>query len=728
MNWIPQEALPLSFSLREHQEAKAFGTLAALWRWRWLIAGLIAASLICAVPLILLLKRTYTADAVIRLDFGRDLPSLSARQPGGPVLDTIALVESEARLIRSRGMARRVVERLRLDQDPAFAPKEDLKARLVEHARTWLAAHISERAAASLLGPPPEPPDRSWLIDQTSASLLSELSVANDSRSYLITVAFTADEPDRAAMIANAFASEYLQSGIEASFDAAQRTSRWLAAQIQEARSGLADAEEAIAAFRQRSGFVEASAEGASLQQEQLRSVAAQLSAATLARISEETRLRRARDAVAAGQVPSAADLSGSPLIQRLVEAEAGAARELAHLSAAYGARHPSVSRATGNLEEAQLHLQAEVAKAIAGIENDVEAARFAESALQARKEEHERNLIEARTREARLRGLQMEAGLVRDRLKALTDSHEQARALSELKPVPAQIVMKAQPEALPSSPKPAAVLGLLAAGAGGLGIALALLLERRDVGFVSERQLTAETGLRCLGTVPRAARSMCVSDKLLRAEAARSIAAAIGLAGRGAGCKVVVVTSSVPKEGKSSFVKLLAQSSASSGHCVLVIDASPRAASRVKEEGYILEHFLESAASLKPPSERITVVRRASGLVEGQELFDTAAFDDMLQHARRRYDVILIEAPPVLLLPDSWLVGRSADAVLLLVRWHRTPRAAVASALQRLNERSTRVTGTVLARINLKAKWAHAQADAPSIYRKYRPFYLSVR
>jgi Mrp family chromosome partitioning ATPase len=231
MNWMPREALRIEQpSLRQNREAVAFNTLLVLWRRRWLLLGFVLVGLTVAVLALMKMEREYQSSAVIRLEFGADLPLLTTRQSSGSTVDAIAIVESEARVIRSDAMARRVISRLNLENDPAFVPKQGLMSRLLS---TLALAFPSE----------PLP-----LSDQIATRLLNGLSISNDSRSYLISITYTDGTPEVASAIANAFADEYLQSRIEANQETAQQTSAWLAGQIQEKRAALALSEKALLA------------------------------------------------------------------------------------------------------------------------------------------------------------------------------------------------------------------------------------------------------------------------------------------------------------------------------------------------------------------------------------------------------------------------------------------------------------------------------------------------
>ena len=174
-------------------EAVAFDTLRALWRDRLLILSFVGVGLLLALVASLLVERRYTAEALIHLDFGREDIAARTKGPPSASMDAAVLVESEARLIRSHGMARRVVSRLKLDENPSYTSR-GLVTRLLS---------IVNSSDAELSN-----------VDRAARVLGRQLAVSNDTRSYLISIAITSSVPAQSARLANAFAVEYLNDRI----------------------------------------------------------------------------------------------------------------------------------------------------------------------------------------------------------------------------------------------------------------------------------------------------------------------------------------------------------------------------------------------------------------------------------------------------------------------------------------------------------------------------------
>jgi len=550
----------------------AFQTISAIWRRRWLILGIVVLSIAVTAGVLAKMERSYRSEAVIRLDFAREQPLSVQQQAQSLSVEASAIIESEARVIRSGVIARRVVTRLNLTSEPAFSPHRSLLHRALD----LVGINVTQSSVP--------------LTDRIVIELLNNLSVSNDSRSYLITISYVSSDPEIAASVANTFASEYLRSRSEAAISSAQHTSLWLAGQIEEKRAALAHVEKTI---------------------------------------------------------PSAAEQ------------------------------------------------------------------------------------IDTTAREADLARLQAQASTIRERLKTLTDSYENVRSLIALKPSAGQLVIQAETGRSPYGPNPWAALGLTFIAAIIAGVALALLLERRAKGFITDSEVYGATGVPCLGALPELNKKSPAS-KLAYSICVQQIAESSDLEPSVRVPRVAIIGSAVPNEGKTILVSALADFLVGNGCRVLIIDATPRAAGGRTAALPTLETLLGSAeARTQFFSENLgsncVSVYRYSGLTDSQDTLSTSTFEGFLHEARAHYDRILIKAPPVLLVAEGWLLNASADSFILTTRWNKTPRDAVKAALRRLSLRSTSPTGIVLSGVALKKHKEYFIVDQIYFLRRYLDFYKSV-
>jgi capsular polysaccharide biosynthesis protein len=177
---------------RIHYERIVYDTLLVCWKHRSLVFSVFGAMLATLLIALVFKAPQYTGEAIIQLDFVRNENIAGEKLQSTAAVDAAAIVDSSARIIRSRGTAGAVVAALGLDNDPGYA-KLSLSAQAL--SSIW-----------SVLGQPASSPR-----DIAISRLMRQIVVINDPRSYLITVTVTASDPKRAAQLANWVASEYLR-------------------------------------------------------------------------------------------------------------------------------------------------------------------------------------------------------------------------------------------------------------------------------------------------------------------------------------------------------------------------------------------------------------------------------------------------------------------------------------------------------------------------------------
>jgi len=179
---------------RAHYESVVYDTLWTLWARKWFIAAILFIAVVLASLALVLIGPRYTGEAMIQLNFTREEPINGAKLQPTASVDAAAVVDSAVRIVRSRETAVAVVARLRLDNDPTFT----------HQSLSWR-AFTSLRSAFGLEQVVPS--DRDLAVNQ----VLRRITVTSDPRSYLISVSITTSDPERAAMLANAVALEYLR-------------------------------------------------------------------------------------------------------------------------------------------------------------------------------------------------------------------------------------------------------------------------------------------------------------------------------------------------------------------------------------------------------------------------------------------------------------------------------------------------------------------------------------
>ncbi len=556
MNQLPRFGTHLQeTSVRDYYEDAAQSTRALLWRRRWLILTTLLAGVVLGIAGLVLIRKSYTADALVQLTFNRDDQTRprSGSPPAGPAVEATSLVESEARVLKSRVIARRVVARLNLANDPAFSPSIPLAMRI----ESWLP---NGSGAVDVLM------NAKFREDLIAQTLVRHLTVTNDARSYIIGISYTSPSPERSAKIVNAFLDEYIDNTMEAGVRGAQRTSDWIAQQIRQTRISLDAAEASVNAYRRLPESLENSADsGIPQPQSQTRP-----DEATATRLAEEARLK-------------------------------GAATD-------------------------------------------------------------------SRTRETTLKGLQLDATSLRDRLKLLTESYAQAVMAVGLASTNAQVVMRAESIPTPSGPNPLVIFAIALLGSLAAGVGAAFLLEGRRKGFRSEADLAAETQTPCLGRIPDLPAQANPSHKYLFDEAIRFVAASLDVQTALNTGRVLVLTSSVADEGKSEVGQALAEQAAKRNDRVLVIDVASRQGAETNGRTRSLNEAFDDPDGFLTGFAPGSITRLAAPRWVVSDNGKACLLADFVSRAKASFDLIVLEVPPVLGSLDFLPLARLAEQVVHLV------------------------------------------------------------
>jgi polysaccharide biosynthesis transport protein len=553
------------------------------------------------------------------------------------------------------------------------------------------------------------------------------LSIEADGRSYIVTIEFSALTSEKAALIANAFAKQYLSTQIDAKMALTESANDWAKKQLDSAGAQLREAEEAIEQFRaQHEDKIEVAPGNSVAVSRQLAQFLAQLNerlaAATQARIAAETRLAAAQALVKRNDVFVIPEVLQSPLLQRLREEETRVAARRASLEARLGPQYPDVQSANTELARVQASIKSKVSEVISNIQAEVAVARTQEQELSSKVEAMRKSVGESSQQQLQLSVLERRAEARRTFYTAIEKRFVETSALLHGVYPDARIVARATPPPLPSWPNIPIMLiaGLLLGGI--LGAAIAALLEFADKSFRTPLQLEEATGRTCLGILPDLGRAFhrgiigalrTRSSRLFR-ESVRTICIALeALTDVNSPKKghVILVTSALPQEGKTLSSVALAAALAASGSKTLLVDADLRrpqmtnylpAASRSPDLASMLADH-DGYPSAIEVDKNFFAIRGGDADENAQGVFLSEKFGTFMETAKAEFDAIVIDSPPSMVVADAAILARFANVVVHVVRWGRTPRSTVLDSIdqmRRANKTSTSVT--MLNRVNL--------------------------
>lgn len=709
-------------------------------RWRPLIILIVLLGTGIAVAIGLSQTPLYTAETTLLLDTRKtQVIDIQAVMSGLP--PDFAAIRSELDILSSSELAKRVVERGGLLTDPEFAPSTMKGSPNASVLSRWLPEYLSVRLG---LEQPSDDTDSDpqTKLDQVIEIYHRHLHILNDNRSYTIRVQFDSISPDKAARIANLTAQIYIDGQLQAKFDANQRANAWLNERIVDLREQVRKSDNDVQEYRARNQLIES--RGATVSDQQLGELNTQLILARTERAQAEARLKRIRDLEDSSEGLNAArEVLSSSLIQRLREQESDLQRRESELSAVYDEKHPKMVNIRAEIRDFKRTIKEEIDKVALSVANDVAVARSRETALANSLADIEHRTAEASHADVELKELQRDADANRTLFQTFLNRSKETSSQDDLQHADARIISAAALPKSSSSISLVTITGIAFLASLLAGLSLALLLERLDNRYLTPIQLHQTTRHPVLGMLPNIANSASadVHDHPLKhphsafTESLRTIRLATKYSNTDNPPKIILVTSSIVSEGKTTFSAAFAQLAAKSGGRVLVVDCDHRRP-RLKDLMGVtpvanLQDVLTgvadtSALPLCDPSGGMDFISAIPGTVETQDLFGSSRMADFLRQMSQRYDLIILDTPPVMAISVASNLAGLADICLYLVRWNKTPRDLVASGLKQLESSNCKSIGLILSRVDLRRHRRLGYGDQAFYYGEYGDYYTT--
>jgi capsular exopolysaccharide synthesis family protein len=730
--------------------------VAAIKRRRGTILGLAVLCTSVGIGASYAVKPSYWAEAVVSLNVRSSAVTDTVNVVPDLKVDG-SIIRGEIDIITSRTAAGRVVDVLALKPEPVSDEPGAVKGGLQRLGRSIVESGLFDRIAG-LIGPNdtvaslrqtlaapavPVAPVVNDPREEMINTLLDNVSASNDGRSYSIRVGYSAATSDRAALIANAFANEYLQMQRDEKVRETANANEWLKRQVQALREDVLTAEGRIQKLQENAGLVDVTRGGSAVNQ-QMTQLNVQLVAARAAVTQAEAKLRSGQDLLRGGSVESAASVLASPMLQLLARDQTEIKRKLADMTSHFGDRHPTIIGMRSELASVEARIKDEIQRTVQALNSDVAVARASEQSLQSRLRQLEASYADGAKVEIQIRQFQREADAARELYQNFLQRMKETGAQAELARPDARIISDAVESPFPAFPnrKLFAVIGLVFGLF--LGLFIAFVAENIQRGFNELDDLEGEIGIPGFGSIPlvrRGSKSSPVDYLLAKpisaySESLRTVQSLIHSVSQSRTARVILVTSSVASEGKSTFCASLTRQLAMGHQKVLLIDGDLRR-SRLLEvlpgktvvtEDEAPADLIEVLEGKREFGDAIRV-DEATGLhylatsrheENPQRLLMGRHMQNVITQALRHYDLIVIDAPPVLAVSDALVLARYADASLLMVRWNKTSRKLVQDAVKRLRVSGVKVSGAVMTMVDLK-KMARSGYDD---YSHRNPYY----
>lgn len=733
----PRQAPPPAMEMHTIPQEQPFDPrrlLGALLRRKFMIAGLMVVGVAIALLHVSRLTPLYYTSATVLLQEA-NTNYLPVKGVASRFESDFYTNETQAAVIRSREIIGQVVDKLDLYNHPLFnsdlAPREastfDVAKALLKN---WTGIDLGTEDALEEAKKKPEDAriaeddkeTRARMREDLIDAFLGGLDVNPSQRALLIEIGYTSSDPAFAALAANTVAEVYILEQIKDKGNVTQKAAEFLAQRAAELRERVIDSEKRLEEFRRKSGIVEV--QGENPMRAQLARLNADLIAARQAAAEATARYRQVQSLLkSGGGIETAASVLDSPLIQRLREQEAVLLRKLGELRTRLREAHPRMVLAQNELQDLRDAIAQEVNKIVVNLGNELQIARVRQQNLEAELARIE-NILEKQNEAAvTLRALTTEADANRQLYETIIARFKETNVVGdETQQADAKIISKAIEPGSPFYPQKQVMIVVALFFAGAIGVGLAILLELMDSGFRTTKQLEDMTGLPTIGAIPKLSRQdkgklphEVVSERpnSVFAEAVRSVRTALMLTGVDDDLpKTVVVTSSISGEGKTSVSLSMASLAARTGQRVIAVDCDVRRASLHQTLGVPneigLSNYLSGQAELDEiidihPTTGLHYITAGGRVPHPTELLGSQKMMGLLHTLSQTYDLVVLDTPPILAVSDALVLLRAVDRVIYVVRWEKTRRDQVLTAVKQVMDTGANLAGLVLSQVDVK-------------------------
>ena len=724
-----------------------------LWRGKWIVVICTIIASVFGFLAVSQMEPTYRASAKVMFDIQQtnvvNIEEVLVNQQ----FDASAL-EDQVEVLRSTNLIERVIEELRLDQNPEFNPVLRIPEPTILDRINEIVAippEVTDLAMnIGLISPPPPEPDpieaaRRERLEVIN-NVLSGLSLQPVGRSRVIQISYVSDNPRTAAQVVNTIAEQYIVDQLEAKLEATRAATSWLSTRVEELRLRVQTAEENVEAAR--SELSDETGQTLEVTQQQLEALNASLATARANGSRLEALYNRLTDAVENDRdLGAISEFRASALIQRYRQQQDELLAQRVALEGTVRAGHPALVRLEQQLTEVQRNISAEAGRIVSASEIDLRAAQAQEASLMDEVRRLEQKALEQSRNQVQLRQLDREAEASRVLYENFLGRLQETSEQEDLQEADARVLSPAEQPLFPEGQAKRRALMVAVLVGGVVGVGLVFLLDRLNNTFRSPNQLEDLSGENVLGVLPAIGSRMKRSDIIKHfrekpssslAESIRNLRTSILFSNIDKPPKVVMFTSSVPREGKSTSSMLIAMTSRQMGKSAIIVDCDLRLPALARllnaadgQPGLIsvLEGTTEiEDAVFKDPESGLHVLMTRSGErnknINAADILSSKKFEELIEELSQEYDLVILDTPPTLVVTDARIISKLADAVVYAVRWDSTPRGAVMEGLKELKSIDAPLAGVVMTLIN-EEKASRYSYEGYSYYKgRYKDYY----
>jgi len=700
---VDQRAKPRpDHSEQDDTEIDLLSILSTLWRGKWTIGGFALLALLLggyfaygiAVP-----KYQATASLVLDVRSNNVMDLQSAIS--GVSSDTTS-INTELEIIRSSALIKQVVVNLSLMDDPEFNAS-------LRPEQKFTPGAIRKKIQSIFIGPEP-----TLSVEQQQNRVASAVwgivSASNLRNTYIFNILAETESPEKSVRIVNALAEAYINNQIDEKFKATERAVAWLSQRASELAVELRNREDEVKAQRAQSELI--SPEILAAENQQLRDVRQRLMQASAEKRSLDTLIESRRAAVKSGEISQIVNAFEDPTLATIASTT-GSDRTVfnARLDLLLARDQSAADR--GNAQETAL----------------ADSVKRQETRIKAQSE----NLT-------RLEQMQREVDATRVLYESFLSRQKETTIQRGVQQADSRVLSLAE-DGIYTKPRKSMILALSLILGSMIGAGITVGREALRNHFRTAEDLETRTGYTVLGQIPRIPikkRSelldyLTSKPTSAAAEAIRNLRTSILMSNIDEPCKVIMSTSSIPQEGKTTQAIALAQNLSGMGRKVLLIEGDIRrrtfgqyfkAGERGGLSALVAGEKSFDEVVVRDPRMNADIIMGEKTSINAADLFSSDKFAAFIKSAREAYDFVIIDTPPVLVVPDARVIAPLADAIVYTVKWDSTTRSQVAEGLKQFESLNLRVTGVVLSQIDAAGMKKYGYGGKYGAYSTYGASY----
>lgn len=673
---------------------------------KWSALALALAIGLLTTLIVFVIQPTYRSTATLMLESNKS-KVVGIEEVYSAMSTNREYYQTQAEILKSEELARRIVTKMKLVDHPVMDPRKQQESgfslkKLVPAA--WMGEDDADKFT----------PEK--MQAAVVARFKKELTVELVRNSQLIRISYESPDKEFAANAANWVAEGFIEADMDARLAMTQKAGAWLTERLSGLRKKLEESERALQQFRERERIVDAkgvSQSGASKQLEQL-------SEGLVTARQKRAEAEAAYQQVQAAQ-KSKIDVESIPAVQKnaiyiqLKAAESAAESRLADAAKKYGPEHPKRQTADAEVRAAKENTRRQIDTITTSITKEYELVRAQENAVERALAQSKGDILGMNRKEYELGVHEREVASNKSLYEMFTTRMKETNVAGDLQSPIARVVDPAVVSAVPYSPRKLRIIGIAAVVGLILGIMLALLLEYLDNTVKNAEDVDTKLRQSMLGQLPRIKGKLEAGDLQIAfikdkdpafSEEIRSIRTGVMLSSIDSPHKVLLVTSSIPGEGKTSVATNIALA-LGQVRKVCLIDADMRRPTVAKVLGVdTTSKGLSNLVSGSDPTgeclhfnKELGIHIIPSGVVPPNplELLSSVRFAEAMKWLEESFDVVVIDSPPLQLVSDPLILSQFANSVIYVVKADSTPYQVALGGLERLREAKAHILGVVV-------------------------------